>query len=67
MESSERFECKACGTKFASASSLAEHGKSHAGAETNEHAGHEHFTCNACGTVFHSEAELKEHGKQYHM
>lgn len=52
MGSSEGFECKACGTKFASASELAEHGKTHTGVEINYHAGHEHFTCDACGTVF---------------
>lgn len=67
MESSEGFECKACGIKFASASELVEHGKMHAGMKTDDHTGHEHFACNACGATFHSEAELKEHGQKYHM
>lgn len=67
MGTSKEFECKACGTRFASAEELAAHGKMHTGEAADDHSGHEHFTCNACGTVFHSQAELKEHGQKYHM
>lgn len=66
MNTNEGFECKACGTRFASADELAQHGKQHAGMEADDHAGHEHFTCGACGTAFHSETELKEHARAHH-
>lgn len=67
MGSSEGFECKACGIKFASANALAEHEKMHADMKANDDTAHEHFACNACGATFQSEAELKEHGQKYHM
>jgi uncharacterized C2H2 Zn-finger protein len=67
METPGKFECGACGAKFTSERELKEHGKAHAGMQTDDHSGHEHFTCNVCGSAFHSEAELKEHGKRFHM
>ncbi len=59
----KKFECQACGMKFASEAELRQHGAVHMGPKP---AAPKALSCAACGISFRNEDEMKAHGRQRH-
>ena len=59
----KKFECQACGMKFASEAELRQHGAVHMAPKPAAPQGP---SCPACGASFGSAEELKAHGRQAH-